>query len=344
MHHYHHLRYNTPMNTHKDKPHTDTTQHHSTTVTKASGEKEEYSREKLCHSLREAGADDKLVGEVCAVVEKTLTPNTSTRALFRTTARELRKRSIPLSARYSVRRSVNELGPAGFLFEQYVERLIRAEGYTTARNQIVAGECIEHEVDILAVRERADAPTEHIFIEAKYHNKQSLKSHVDVVMYADARLEDIRRAHEKTERGRERSERRHKLCDGHSGRCADVEHRMWVITNTKFTKSSIRYALCRNMRLIGWNYPRNKRHTSKQQSQQGRESLERLIEKHSLYPVTLLPAVTRTLRHTLAEHDLMLVQDIVHYAPDELAVILGIHPRIATRLIYEAEELMQEDS
>jgi hypothetical protein len=54
----------------------------------------------------------------------------------------------------------------------------------------------------------------------------------------------------------------------------------WLFTNTKITPDALAYALCVNMGVTGWSYPQN-------------ESLRDLIEKHRLYPVTLLSTLSR---------------------------------------------------
>ena len=121
----------------------------------------------------------------------------STAKIFRVALDYLVKEDLNLAASYGLRRAIGEFGPAGFLFEQYVEIILQAYGYQTKRNVMMKGACVEHEVDVSAQKRR------HYIVEAKYRNEPGIKTHIDVVMYGDARLADIARLEESA--GRERT-------------------------------------------------------------------------------------------------------------------------------------------
>ena len=70
--------------------------------------------------------------------------------IFRVALDYLVKEDLNLAANYGLRRAIGELGPAGFLFEQYVEIILQTYGYQTKRNVIMRGACVEHEVDVSA--------------------------------------------------------------------------------------------------------------------------------------------------------------------------------------------------
>lgn len=196
-------------------------------IKKADGEKVRYSRGKFCSSLKGAGAEATLVDSVCQSVEKGLRPGQTTDYIFRRATRELMKKNLKVAARYNMKRGVRELGPAGFLFEQYVETILKTLGYRTARNRNIRGKCTSHEIDVTGTK----GGKQHL-IEAKYHSLPGTKVHIDVVMYADARCGDIARKHTKN------------------------NYTMWLITNTKFTTKAREYAKCRGIQLTGWDCPR----------------------------------------------------------------------------------------
>ena len=54
-------------------------------ITKASGEQQTYSRNKLCNSLKAAGAPKTLVNKVCHMVEKEIRPGMTTEEIARKT-------------------------------------------------------------------------------------------------------------------------------------------------------------------------------------------------------------------------------------------------------------------
>ena len=271
-------------------------------ITKASGEQETYSRQKLCNSLKAAGAPKDLVEQVCRMVEKEIVPGMTTQEISERTRAYLTKESTVHAARYSLKRGIMELGPAGFLFEQYVAALLKEYGYATRTNQILKGECVSHEIDILALSKDT-----HFIVETKYHNSRGIKSDVTVVMYLYARLLDIAGYQRKRER-------------------KPAKHVSWLITNTKFTSSAARYAQCKGIRLTGWKYPK-------------KESLEKLIEGKALYPVTVLPSVNRYAKERFAERKLYFAKDLVHFTPRQFQELFGIQQTIAQNIQKEAAAL-----
>ena len=78
------------------------------------------------------------------------------------------------------------LGPTGFPFEQFVAEIFKAEAYSTITDQIVQGKCVEHEIDVVAWKEK-----ELIMVEAKFHTDFNLKSDLKIVLYVKARYDDI---------------------------------------------------------------------------------------------------------------------------------------------------------
>ena len=272
-------------------------------ITKASGEQQTYSRNKLCNSLKAAGAPKTLVNRVCRMVEKEIRPGMSTEEIARKTTKYLRKENPVLAAKYSLKQGIMELGPAGFLFEQYVAAILREYGYTAKTNKMMKGESgIFHEIDILA-----STKDTHYVIEAKYHNRRGIKTDVKVAMYTFARLLDIESYQKKREK---------------------EKHRAWLFTNTKFTKSAIQYAAYKSIKLTGWKYPK-------------KESLEKLIEGKTLYPVTVLPSVNQYAKGRFALHNLYFAKDLVHFTSKHFQRMFGIRQKIAENIQKEAMALCE---
>ncbi len=272
-------------------------------IVKTDGVHETYSPAKFCLSLRKAGAPRDVADTVCKTVGNRINPNASTTTIFRNALKYLVKDHPEIAARYGLRRALEALGPAGFIFEQYFEIVLQSYGFKTKRDVILKGKCVNHEIDVIA-----SAGSKRFLVEAKYHNMPGIKTHVDVVMYADARLVDI--VNNEGDKNQQK-----------------YEYGMWVVTNTKFTDASIQYAKCRGIRLTGWNYPRG-------------SSLEDVIADKKLYPVTILPSLPKLLLPILAEKNIILAQDLLTYEAQDMVRQFGITREVADKLVKEVSGMI----
>mgnify|MGYP000677437326 CR=1 FL=1 len=271
-------------------------------IIKATGEKEKFSENKLCNSMMAVGAPKDLAENVCDLVERDIKPSVNTNHIFRKALSHLVKKDIDIAVRYSLRRGLERLGPSGFLFEQYIEALFQAHGYKTKRNQIVQGECTDHEIDVELYEKK-----KNILIEVKYRNEPGIKTHIDTVMYADARRADIEKGEQKKGNG--------------------AHYEMWLVTNTKFTKKAIEYAECKNkLKLLGWNYPEKK-------------SLESMIVEKSVFPVTVLPFITNNILKQFAEAEIILIEDLILFTEDDLMKKFGMDKRRARGIVKRVKEI-----
>jgi len=225
-------------------------------IIKATGEREEFNGQKLRDSLSRAQASPETADKIVNQIEGELKDGDSTKDIYIHAFKLLGREESPAAARYSLRRAVMELGPTGFPFEQFVAEIFRTKGFETTTDYIAKGECAEHEIDIVAWKE-----SELIFIEAKFHNELGIKSDLKIALYIKARWDDLANQ-EFEEFGTKK-----KMSEG------------WLITNTKFSESAIKYAKCRNMKLVGWNYPE-------------KGNLQDLIEEAHLHPITCLNSST----------------------------------------------------
>src|SRR5207245_2048481 len=119
------------------------------------------------------------------------------------------------------------LGPTGYPFEDYIAKIFQRQGYTTLIRQILPGNCVSHEIDVIAEKNTV-IPTK-IMIEAKFHNQVGMRTNVHVPLYTKSRFEDIKIKHNFSE--------------------------VWLVTNTKATVDAIAYASCVGMKIMTWSYP-----------------------------------------------------------------------------------------
>ncbi|MFH0804444.1 MAG: ATP cone domain-containing protein [Candidatus Zambryskibacteria bacterium] len=238
-------------------------------VIKATGEREEFNPQKLRDSLIRARAKPEVADKIVSQIENKLKNDVSTKEIYHNAFKSLGEEGSPAAARYSLRRAVMELGPTGFPFEQFVAEIFRTKGFETQTDFVAKGECADHEVDIVAWNNE-----KLIMVEAKFHNELGIKSDLKIALYVKARWDDLMGA--TFNFGKER-----KLDEG----C--------LVTNTKFSESAVKYAKCRNMKLVGWNYPE-------------RGNLQDLIEEAHLHPITCLNSSTPSDEKLLMEVGIVL--------------------------------------
>ncbi len=242
---------------------------------KASGISEEFSQSKIRHSLELSKVPDHTIPEVVRFVDSHLDSNGSTTDLHGLIRQFLVQKGLyAQSFDYDLRRAVMRLGPSGYPFEKYIGKILAMKGYDTKTNQMIKGRCISHEIDIVAHQ-----GTDHYLIECKFHSFPGTKSDVQVALYTYARFLDIKEVLE--------TDPIHQ----------NENYQTWLITNTKVTKDSIDYSLCRGMRLVSWTYPTG-------------ENLKSMIIDTKLLPVTSLTSLSEKQLTALIGRDIITVIDL----------------------------------
>jgi Holliday junction resolvase len=270
-------------------------------ITKASGETELFSEPKLRTSLKKAGASSAAIDIIARNIVDELQNGMSTKQIYSKALSYLRREERSSAGRYHLRSALMELGPSGHPFERFVGRLFEAKGFSTEVAVVVPGRCISHELDVVAHKD-----SEHIMVECKFHNHPGIKSDAKIALYVQARFEDIEK------RWKEEPEHGTKL------------HGVWLVTNTKFTSDATKYAECVGMHALGWNYPTE-------------GSLQELVERHNLHPVTCLTLLTRFHKQELLNQGVVLGKDILQN-PSVLSKI-GLTSTQSDRIIKEIHSL-----
>jgi len=192
-------------------------------VIKATGEIEPFSEEKVISSLIKAGANLEVARDIVAKVKPHLYQNIPTFEIYSTLMGLLKRRQREVAEKYNLKKAIMDLGPTGFPFEKFVAEVLKRLGHReVATNQIIQGNCVVHEVDIVAKNK------ERYMIECKFHAIPGGRTDIKVALYTYARFLDIK----------------------HQG--FDMP---WLITNTKVTSEVKAYALCVGMRVTAWDYP-----------------------------------------------------------------------------------------
>jgi len=223
-------------------------------VIKASGRVEPFIPHKLEASLEGSKVDPWLADKLYEYLEqKQDDKDQITTADLRNQIHTFLKRNhTGAAAHYKLREAVMQLGPDGFAFEKYFAHILHDLDYAVHVGQMVQGSCVQHEVDVVAIK---DDLVE--MVECKFHNRFGVKSDVKVAMYVWARFVDIKDAYDS------KLENSRKFNDG------------WLVTNTKLTDDARKFATCRGLKIVSWNHPHG-------------SSLKDMIEKRGHFPVTVL--------------------------------------------------------
>ena len=255
-------------------------------VVKASGETEKFDPEKIKRTCLKAGASEDLANRIAREVEKKSHDGISTKEILHLALALLREEKPDVAARYDLKGSILRLGPAGFTFEHLIAEIFKELGYEAKVHSIIRGACVSHEVDVIVTKDK-----NNYMIECKYHNIPGIYTGLREALYTYARFLDLN--------------------DGFKLGVCRKFNQPWLVCNTKFSEDAVQYSNCKNMRLIGWNYPEN-------------QGLEYLIEKDGLYPITMLRKLDADSQEKLASVGLVLAKDLIRIPIKELSEMTKI--------------------
>jgi hypothetical protein len=247
---------------------------HKVKIIKAFGNTEPFQEEKLIRSLKRSGASNEVTKNVVREITAHLVDGMTTKEIYRQAFELMRQYAPPQAARYKLKQAINELGPSGFPFEQYIAELFKSEGYSVSTGLILPGRCVKHEIDVLA-----EKGTERLMVECKFHNAQGIYSDVKIPLYIHSRYLDVLDIWKKE--------------DQHEART----HQAVVYTNTRFTDDAITYARCVDIRLVSWDYPTG-------------ASLRERVNAAGLHPVTCLTTITGREKQLLLENKVVLCRQM----------------------------------
>ncbi len=271
-------------------------------IIKANGEKQEFKPQKLRKACLRAGASPELADEITNRVIRQIRNGMTTREIWRLAFRYLGKEAPIIASRFSLKEALFHLGPTGFYFEQLTARIFTIQGYWTQIDQIFSGLCVDHEIDVLAKKEK-----ELLMIECKFHNQAGIYSDIKDVLYIWSRWLDLK--------------------DGsREGKCPKFTQPI-LVSNTKFSEQAKKYGLCKNFPLIGWAYPEER-------------NLQYYIETNKLYPITILRRLEPYTKEKLLKHGVIFCQDLIKIDPRQLQRETGLDSKKMSILQEEAKQLV----
>ncbi|MVO08053.1 ATPase [Flavobacterium sp. TP390] len=243
-------------------------------IIKANGDKALFQVEKLIYSLRRSQANETLIQQIVEQVEAVLYDGMTTKQIYKMAFKMLKGKSSVSASRYKLKKALMELGPTGFPFEKLVGKLMEHEGFATEVGVIVQGNCVQHEIDVIAQKEN-----NHYMIECKYHSDQGRFCNVKIPLYIHSRFLDVEKQWERQK--------------GHEAKL----HKGGVYTNTRFTTDAIQYGKCVGLLMTSWDYPYG-------------NGLKDRIDTSGLHPLTALTTLTKNEKTKLLDKGIVLCKEL----------------------------------
>lgn len=258
-------------------------------ITKNSGDLEQFSIKKLRESLMNCGVKNDEIDNIVQIIKPQIYEGISSEEIHKKVFPLLKKYNRVYASKYNLKRAILDLGPTGYPFERLVGALLKEKGFQTKVSVILNGECVTHEIDVLAEK---DGNT--YAIECKFHSDPNAASNVKVPLYINSRFLDVQKQWNSD------TQNKTHLKQG------------WLVTNTRFTSDAINYGKCIGLTLLAWDYPKN-------------NGMKTNIDAYHLYPITALTTLTKKEKERLIEKDIILVKElgIKSYYLNELNLTSG---------------------
>lgn len=271
-------------------------------VIKANGEKAEFDRNKIVRTCKRAGIPQDVAKKIADKVESKIYNGITTKKILDLVLKKLDIYEERHSHKYDLKRAISKLNPGEHEFEKYIEHLLKAQGYKTKWNIIVQGECIEHQIDIIAEKD-----SKRYLVECKHHVNPHRFCGLGTCLQTWATLDDIMKGYK-------------------NGIIKERYDNMWLVVNTKFSEHAIRYAKAKRLILTGWNFPKG-------------TDLRSMAEKKGMYPLTILN-LPRTIMNKFSGTGILLLQEFVQTPLDELYKKTSIDKKTLQDLVEKATHIL----
>ena len=270
-------------------------------IVKHSGDSVPFDVEKLINSLRRAKANEALIQQIVTKIQFDIYEGITTKKIYQMAFKMLKGKSRVSASKYKLKKALMELGPSGFPFEKLVGKIMAHEGFETKVGVIVQGNCVQHEVDVIALKDN-----NHYMIECKYHSDQGRFCNVKIPLYIHSRFLDVEKQWERQK--------------GHEAKL----HKGGVYTNTRFTTDAIQYGKCVGLLLTSWDYPIG-------------SGLKDRIDKLGLHPLTALTTLTKAEKTKLLDTGIVLCKEL-HETPKILEQV-GVPKSRHKKVLEDSREL-----
>ena len=191
-------------------------------IIKADGTREPFNPNKIVTSLDRIGIQGKTADRLISKLEKELYQNITTKKIYKMLHSDIRSIQPEVSHKFQLKKALFDMGPAGYYFEDFTARLLKAEGFKTQVRKKLKGKAVWHEIDVIAEKKK------RYMVECKFHNSPGIKCSIQTILYVHARFLDLKK---------------YKFDNP------------WLITNTKLSNDVVRYAESYGIPVLAWKHP-----------------------------------------------------------------------------------------
>ncbi len=239
-------------------------------VIKADGTKERFQKSKIADTCIRAGVSRSNAEKIAEKVARTIKNGTHTKEIYRIILSELGRIEKKHTMIFRLREAIAEIPSQ--MFEAYAKKVLQAHGYACRGSTLIKGKCVEHEVDIIAKKDKL------FLVECKHHINPHRFCGLGIALQVQARLEDT--------------------VDGFKAGINKYNFdSAWIFNNTKFSDHAKMYAAAKGIRMTGWR--------------SGDYSLDSLVHAKRVFPITMV-VTQPSVRQSLLDSGILTIQDIVN--------------------------------
>ena len=272
-------------------------------VRKFDGSLELYDQSKVIRTAIRMGLDRKAAEELADEISSKVydgIPTSEILSLIHDLASKIRPE---LKYIENLREAISAMRPKPD-FEEYVRIVLKAAGYMVEPGRVLEGRCIDHEIDGIAFKD-----DEVAIVETKHHVNPHAYTGLDTVLQLWAALEDLKEGYR---------------LGFHNYPFTSA----LLVCNTKISMHAERYARCKGMKYMVWNYPRA-------------FALRDIIASHKIYPITMLKTLSRNQIAKLGDMGIVTISQLKELRKDEVARILNVSEEHSEHLLKLAEIMLQ---
>lgn len=268
-------------------------------VRKADGSFQQFDRNKVlrtCHKLKLSQAEAE---DVLSEIEQKIYEGITTKRIIEMIFDHGKKHKEHLGYMIDLREAISLMRSKPD-FEKFVALIVEHDGYKTLTNKILQGKCIDHEIDVIAIK-----GNEIIYIEVKHHDQFHTFTGLGTFLEINSTFEDLK-----------------------EGYLAHMQQynmtRCMLVVNTKISEHARKYSGCRGIAYLGWKSPEN-------------SGIEKYIDEKFLYPITIIRGLDRNTLNILGDRGIFTLKQLTQ---ENLGEIPGINHNVLQDLIYKARQIL----